>query len=270
VSAPRIELDSPALDTVDGRQIRAVAFQGVRLEYVTSTIKSLGLVAPGSRALVVGSGRGLLAGGLARLGIGVVAVDPSAAATAMAREAHEREHLAVEHITAPAEDLSLVHDPFDIAYLADTLEITADPDRVIDEAARVLKPGGVLIYDTVNRTLVSRLIYLCAFQALPFTRIMPSGRYAAARLRPPGELAALMGRHGLRNQDICAFKPRSPRSLITATLARRRGRITDEEIPPIVSFVLDPHGSPVVTYFGHASKAAAQDGPAGNSSPARR
>ena len=256
-STRHIELDSRVPDTIDGRQIRAVAFQDVRLEYVTSTMKRLGLIAAGRRALVVGSGRGLLAGGLARLGFGVVAVDPSATATAMAREAHERENLAVVHKTAPAEDLGLEAGAFDMAYYADTLEITPDPDRVIEQAARVLKSGGVLIYDTVNRTFLSRLIYLGAFQALPVTRIMPPGRYAAARPRTPAELAALLDRHGLRNQDICGFKPKDPRSLIKATLARRRGRITDEEIPPIVGFILAPHGRPVVTYLGYARKVRA-------------
>jgi 2-polyprenyl-6-hydroxyphenyl methylase / 3-demethylubiquinone-9 3-methyltransferase len=111
--------------------------------------------------------------------------------------------------------------------------------------------------DTVNRTLLSRLIYLGAFQALPVTRIMPPGRYTAERLRTPAELVALLDRHGLRNQDICGFKPRDPRSLIKATLARRRGRITDEQIPPIVGFILAPHSRPVVTYFGYATKARA-------------
>jgi 2-polyprenyl-6-hydroxyphenyl methylase/3-demethylubiquinone-9 3-methyltransferase len=175
----------------------------------------------------------------------------------MAREAHERENLAVQHKTAPAEDLGLAGETFNVVYLADTLEITSDPDRVIEEAARVLKPDGVLIYDTVNRTLLSRLIYLGAFQALPFTRIMPRGRYAAARLRTPAEMVALLDRHGLRNEDICDFKPKDPRSLIRAVLARRRGQITDEEIPPIVGFVLAPHGSAVVTYLGYARKVRA-------------
>jgi 2-polyprenyl-6-hydroxyphenyl methylase/3-demethylubiquinone-9 3-methyltransferase len=253
-STPHIELDSRAPGTVDGRQIRAVAFQDVRMEYVTGAMKKTGLAAAGSRALVVGSGRGLLAGGLARLGFGVVAVDPSATATTMAREAHERENLAIEHKIAPAADLGLEDGAFDMAYYADTLEITPHPDRVIEQAARVLKPGGVLIYDTVNRTFWSRLIYLGAFQALPLTRIMPPGRYAAARLRTPAELVALLDRHGLRNQDICGFKPKDPRSLIKATLARRRGQITDEQIPPIVGFILAPHSRPVVTYLGYARK----------------
>ncbi|HEY1624358.1 MAG TPA: class I SAM-dependent methyltransferase [Streptosporangiaceae bacterium] len=114
-STPHIELDSQAPDTVDGRQIRAVAFQDVRAQYVTGTMKTAGLVAAGSRALVVGSGRGLLAGGLAQMGFDVVAVDPSATATAMAREAHERQGLPVVHQTAPAEDLGLPDDVFDIS-----------------------------------------------------------------------------------------------------------------------------------------------------------
>jgi 2-polyprenyl-6-hydroxyphenyl methylase/3-demethylubiquinone-9 3-methyltransferase len=89
---------------------------------------------------------------------------------------------------------------------------------------------------------------------VPFTRIMPPGRYAAGRLRPPAELKALLDRRGLRNQDICEFRPKDPRSLIRATLARHRGRVTDEEIPPIVDFILAPHGSPVVSYLGYARR----------------
>ncbi|MER7164413.1 hypothetical protein ABT380_38835, partial [Streptomyces lydicus] len=83
-SAPPIALDDP--DAVDGRQIRAAAFQRVRLEYTSGVLARLGR-APSGRALVVGSGRGLLAHGLARLGFTVTAVDPSGPATALAREA---------------------------------------------------------------------------------------------------------------------------------------------------------------------------------------
>lgn len=156
---------------------------------------------------------------------------------------------------APAEALGLQDEAFGLAYYADTFEITSQLDRVIGHAARVLEPGGVLFYDTVNRTLLSRLVYLGAFQALPMTRIMPAGRYAAARLRTPAELAEVLERHGLRNQDICGFKPKDPRRLITAILGRRRGQISDEEIPSIVGFVLTPGSSPV-TYLGYARKPA--------------
>ncbi|WPB89165.1 class I SAM-dependent methyltransferase [Streptomyces malaysiensis] len=253
-AAPHIELDSRSPEAVDGRQIRAVTFQDSRLEYVRGTLGTVDLPAPGSRAVVVGSGRGLLARGLAGLGFEVVAVDPSAAATEMAREADGGEHPGVGYRTAPAERLGLADGAFDLAYYADTFEITSELDRVLAEAARVLRPGGVLIYDTVNRTFLSRLIYLGAFQRVPMTRIMPAGRYTAARLRTPAELTAALERQGLRNEDICDFKPKDPRSLVKATMARRRGRISDEQIPPIVDFVLAPDARPLVTYLGYARK----------------
>ncbi|MEU1663839.1 methyltransferase domain-containing protein [Streptomyces sparsogenes] len=271
-AAPRIELDSRLPEAVDGRQIRAVAFQESRLEYVRRTLRSVGLTAAGSRALVVGSGRGPLAGGLARLGFDVLALDPSPTATALAREAQEREagarqagereadetdggeRLALRHETAPPEALGVPDAAFDLVYYADTFEIAPDLDPVLAEGARALAPDGVLVYDTVNRTPLSRLVYLLAFQRLPMTRIMPPGRYTAARLRTPAELTAALARHGLRHEGVCDFKPRDPRGLIKATMARRRGRITDEEIPPMVDFVLAPDARPQVTYLGHARK----------------
>lgn len=253
-TAPHIELNATSPDAIDGRQIRAVVFEEVRMEYVRRTLQSLGLATTGRRALVVGGGRGILPRGLARLGFDVVAVDPSATATGMAREEAEKEGLTIVHETAPAEEPGVGEGAFDAAYYADTFEITSELDRVVEQAARTLKPGGVLFYDTVNRTPLSRLVYLGAFQSMPMTRIMPPGRYAAARLRKPAELAEVMDRHGLRNEDVCGFKPRDPRGLIKTVLLRRRGEITDEEAAPMADFVLDPDGRPLVTYLGYARK----------------
>lgn len=251
-TAPHIALDAPA--AVDGRHIRAVTFQSVRMEYLRRVLGELSLAAAGSRALVVGSGRGLLARGLARLGFETVAADPSPAATALALDADGG--LGVTYLTMSAEELGLPDRSFDLVYCADTLEITERPDAVLTEAARVLRPGGVFVYDTVNRTPVSRLVYLGAFQTVPSTRIMPRGRYAAHRLRRPMELAESLGRAGLSTKDVCSFKPRDVRSLVRATRGRRRGTLTDDQLPELVGMVLEPAGRPVVTYLGYAVRRA--------------
>jgi 2-polyprenyl-6-hydroxyphenyl methylase/3-demethylubiquinone-9 3-methyltransferase len=254
MAGPHIELNARSPEAIDGRQIRAIAFQEVRIEYVRRTLERLGHAAGGTPALVVGSGRGDLARGLSRLGLDVTAVDPSPSATELARERSNGDGLAYE--TAQAEELGFPNGSFDLAYYADTFEITPDLDRVVSHAARVLRPGGMLFYDTVNRTLVSRLIYLGAFQGIPQTRIMPRGRYAAARLRPPTELSSLFEANGLRNEDVCGFQPRNARDLIKAVRARRRGRITDDEIAVAVGFELVPDHRPLVTYLGFARKPA--------------
>ncbi|GAB7185409.1 hypothetical protein ATKI12_5240 [Kitasatospora sp. Ki12] len=249
-TTPHIELDAASPAAIDGRHIRALSFQAVRMEY-------LGEVAPrgeGRAALVVGGGRGLIAAGLARSGYRVTAVDPSPVATGHARAAHRRDGLAITDLVARAEELPFGDDEFDLVYGADTLEVTDRLDDVLAQTARVLAPGGTLVYDTVSRTPLSRLVYLGAFQAVPMTRIMPPGRYSADRLRPPAELAAALSRHGLHNRDVREFKPRNPLGLVRAVLARRAGRITDEEIPPLVDFVLSPAARPLVTYLGYAVK----------------
>ncbi|MGW6874869.1 class I SAM-dependent methyltransferase [Streptomyces xanthophaeus] len=253
-SAPHIALDSAAPAAVDGRHIRAVTFQSVRMEYLQRVFGELGLAAASGRALVIGSGRGVLARGLARLGFEVVAADPSPAATALALDADDGQD--VTYLTASAEELGFPDGSFDLVYCADTLEITERPAAVLAEAARVLRPGGAFVYDTVNRTLVSRLIYLGAFQAFPGTRIMPRGRYAAQRLRRPAELAEALGRAGLTAKGVTGFKPRDVRSLVRATRGRRRGTLTDGQLPGLVDMVLEPEGNPVVTYLGYGVRRA--------------
>jgi 2-polyprenyl-6-hydroxyphenyl methylase/3-demethylubiquinone-9 3-methyltransferase len=83
----------------------------------------------------------------------------------------------------------------------------------------VLRPGGVLIYDTVSRTRLSRLIYLGALQSWRWTRIMPRNRYAWSRLRQPPEIAASLSAYGLRNRDVSGLVPASSIRLIRAVLA---------------------------------------------------
>jgi 2-polyprenyl-6-hydroxyphenyl methylase/3-demethylubiquinone-9 3-methyltransferase len=253
MAGPRIELDTRSTDAIDGRHLRAVAFHEVRLQYVQEIPD---LVRAGARTLVVGGGRGVLPGGLAALGLDVTSVDPSPIATELATAAVP----GVGFVTAAAEDLPFPDSSFDVVYCADTFEITRDLDAVVREAARVLRPDGVLVYDTVNRTVPGRAVYLGAFQGLPFTRIMPPGRYAAERLRPPAEVQAVFAAHGLRSEDVCGFKPASIGRLVSAVLRRRRGRLTDAEAGPLTGFVLDPKGPPIVTYLGWASRSGAAGG----------
>jgi 2-polyprenyl-6-hydroxyphenyl methylase/3-demethylubiquinone-9 3-methyltransferase len=177
-------------------------------------------------------------------------VDPSPEATSLARESDDSG--AITYSTAPYARPGLPEGTFDLVYCADTFEITEDLDAVLAAVARSLRPSGTLVYDTVNRTPISRLVYLGMFQRFPGTRIMPPGRYSAARLRPPAELAARMAAHGLADLGTCSFKPRSIGALISATRARRGGRVTDDRLSSMVDFTLDPNGAPVVTYLGHA------------------
>jgi 2-polyprenyl-6-hydroxyphenyl methylase / 3-demethylubiquinone-9 3-methyltransferase len=255
VSVPAFAADQRP-EPPDGFHIRAASFQPVRAAYTRQVIlERLGLDPRGRRALVVGSGRGLLARELAHLGFAVTGLDPAAPAVRLAREATAREGLAVDYEVGDPHQLAYADGTFDVAYYSDTLETTDDLDRVVGEASRVLRDEGVFLYDTVNRTALSRLIYLGALQSWPGTRVMPRHRYAWDRLRPPAELAATLGEHGLRNEDVRGFLPASPQRLVRATLRARRGGIDDAELAELAGMHLAPEGKrPPVTYLGFALK----------------
>lgn len=240
----------------DGFHIRAAAFQPVRTDYTRRVIlERLGLNPQGKRALVVGCGRGLLARELGRFGFAVAALDPAAPAIRLAKQATAGNGSRVDYEVGDARRLPHADGVFDVAYYHDTLEITPELDMVLAEAARVLRRQGALLYDTVNRTALSRLIYLGAIQSWRWTRIMPPGRYAWDRLRPPDELAATMARHGLRNQDVTGFLPASPWRLLRGMLRARRGGIGDAELARLAGMHLAAAGKrPDVTYLGFGVK----------------
>jgi 2-polyprenyl-6-hydroxyphenyl methylase / 3-demethylubiquinone-9 3-methyltransferase len=219
----------------DGFHIRAAAFLPARIAYVRHVISErLDIDPRGREALVVGSGHGLLARELLRLGF-----------------------LVTERKVGDARPLPLEDGAFDVAYYHDTFETTDDLDRVLSEAARMLRPGGVLLYDTVNRTRLSGLIYLGALQSWRLTRVMPRNRYARERFRPPDELAATMTKHGLNNRDVSALMPASPRRLLRALLRARRGDIEDGELARLAGMHVAQGKRPEVTYLGFATKSPA-------------
>lgn len=245
-------------ESPDGFHIRAASFHPVRIAYARDVLlERLGIDPAGKRALVVGSGRGLLARELARLGFAVAGLDPAATVVRLARDATVHEGLDVDYEVGDPRQLPYPAQAFDVAYYADTFETTDDLDRVLAEAARVLGGRGALLYDTVNRTKLSRMIYLGALQSWRWTRVMPRHRYAWDRLRPPDELAATMAGHGLHNQHVQGFLPASPLRLVRATLRARRGGIGDAELARLAGMHLAPSGKrPDVTYLGFATKQA--------------
>jgi 2-polyprenyl-6-hydroxyphenyl methylase / 3-demethylubiquinone-9 3-methyltransferase len=219
-------------DVPDGFAIRAAAFLPARVAYVRQVLERLGIDPHRSQLLAVGPANGPFASQLARLGFTVAAHDPAGAGR------------------LPGGD-----GVFDVAYYHDTFETTDDLDEVLDEAARVLRPGGVLLYDTVNRTTVSKLIYLRALQSWRWTRLMPRGRYTAERLRPPDELTTTMSNHGLLNQEVRSLKPASAQRLIRAILAAKRGDVDDASLARLAGMHVAERGEPPpVTYLGFASK----------------
>ena len=190
-------------------------------------IEDLGIDPRRTTALDVGSGGGLLAEEFARLGFRVTGIDPSAESVEVARAHAESEGLDIEYTAGVGEQLPFPDESFDIAYCCDVLEHVNDLDRVMAETARVLKPGGVYLYDTINRTRRSKLVLIKLMQEWRSTALMEPNLHDWDMFIKPPELVAIMDRAGLENRDIVGIGPaRNPVALLLDMRRRARGDMT--------------------------------------------
>jgi 2-polyprenyl-6-hydroxyphenyl methylase / 3-demethylubiquinone-9 3-methyltransferase len=185
----------------------------------------------GKRCLDVGCGGGLLAEEFAKLGFRVTGVDPSEPSLETARGHAIQEGLEIEYVAAPGEDLPFEDDTFEIVYCCDVLEHVDSVERTLAETARVLRPGGAYLYDTINRTGRSRLVIIGLLQEWDLTRCMEPDVHDWDMFIRPRELEDSLRRHGLEPRDVVGLAPAAnPIVLLRALRRRRRGEITYAEL----------------------------------------
>jgi len=107
----------------------------------------------GLRLLDIGCGGGLLSEPMRRLGFEVVAVDAAERNVLTARAHAEAQGLDIDYRAATAEQLLAEGEPpFDVVLNMEVVEHVADPGAYLRDTARLLKPGGLMVVATLNRT----------------------------------------------------------------------------------------------------------------------
>lgn len=207
------------------------------------------------RALDIGCGCGFLAEEFARLGFDVTGIDPSDAALTAARRHAAGAGLAIRYLAGRGEQLPLPDGTFDVAYCCDVLEHVSDVPRVLAETARVLKPGALYLFDTLNRTWASKVLAIKVLQEWRPTRILDVPLHDWDLFIKPGELAVLLQANGLAPAGIRGLAPRAaPPRVLKAFFDARRGRISYGELSRRLDF--GAVKSTAVSYMGYARAAA--------------
>lgn len=184
---------------------------GDRCDYIQSCAeRALGAGAlRGLRVLEVGCGGGLICEDLARRGAQMVGMDPSEQALQTAREHAEQSGLAA-HITYEqgyAETLPYASNSFQLIVCLDVLEHVSSLSKTLQEIARVLAPGGVFVFDTINRTLLARAILIWYGEHFPSGGLVP-GLHNYASFIKPAELACALESNNLQVREMTGFMPR--------------------------------------------------------------
>jgi SAM-dependent methyltransferase len=105
----------------------------------------------GRRVLEVGCGAAVDLARFARGGAIVTGVDLAASAIELARANFQQQALQGEFHVADGEALPFPDDTFDLVYAHGVVQYTPNPQRLVDECRRVLKPGGEAIFQVYNR-----------------------------------------------------------------------------------------------------------------------
>lgn len=229
-----------------------VAYNEVRIGYFRKVLfDKLKIESNGSRALDIGCGGGILAEDFARIGYKVTGIDPSEPSLEEAKKHARKVGLDIEYKPGFGEDIPFDDGTFDVVYTCDVLEHVNNLESVIKEIARVIKPDGIYMYDTLNRTFLSKLFFIKILQDWSWTRFMPQNFHDWNMFIKPEELLELLTRYGFENQELIGIKAGvNPLKFIQTLRKRRRGDISYFEAVQKMKFRESDDKS--VAYSGYA------------------
>lgn len=201
-----------------------------RFGYFWSVLQRRSVDPAGLRVLDIGSGGGYLAESFAELGATVIGIDPAGNSVREAAIHAKRTNLSIGYSVGAGERLPFPDGSFDVVTCCDVLEHLYNLDAVLAETARVLKPGGLYFFDTINRTPQSWLVMVQIAQELPLTRIVPRGLHDWSMFLKPQELEGRLARVGIRSHQVMGLNARRhPLYLLGLILQVKLGRITHAE-----------------------------------------
>ncbi|MGB0506035.1 MAG: bifunctional 2-polyprenyl-6-hydroxyphenol methylase/3-demethylubiquinol 3-O-methyltransferase UbiG [Pikeienuella sp.] len=143
----------------------------------------------------VGCGGGLAAEPIARLGADVTGLDATDVNIGVAKAHAESVGLDINYRAEPAEDVVKRGETFDVVLALEVIEHVADVSVFLSALFDLLKPGGIVILSTLNRTAKSWAMAIAGAEHI--LRWLPVGTHDWAKFITPEELETALSEAGL-------------------------------------------------------------------------
>lgn len=149
----------------------------------------------GLRLLDIGCGGGLISEPMARLGADVVAVDASDKNIKTASLHASQSGLTIDFRHTTAEALAEAGEKFDIIVNMEVVEHVADVNAYLGACKNLMKPDGIMLLSTINRTPKAYLFAIIGAEHV--LRWLPVGAHDWNKFLRPGELADHLKENGM-------------------------------------------------------------------------
>ena len=169
----------------------------LRLGYIDERCGGLA----GKIALDVGCGGGILAEAMAQSGARVTGIDLSEKALAVARLHQVESGISVDYRLIAAEALvAEAAGCFDVVTCMELLEHVPEPASTIAACARLVSPGGIVVFSTINRNAKAYVLAIVGAEYV--LKLLPRGTHDYARFLKPSEVVAFARKAGLETDAL--------------------------------------------------------------------
>jgi 2-polyprenyl-6-hydroxyphenyl methylase/3-demethylubiquinone-9 3-methyltransferase len=173
----------------------------IEIEFNRSTIDKNAF--NGINILDIGCGGGLLSEPMARLGANVTGIDAAAKNIPIAQIHAKQSGLDINYKLATAESLLAEQIQFDVILNMEVIEHVKNPKEYVNTCSKLLKPNGLMICSTINRT--SKSFFLAILGAEYVLRWLPKGTHQWNKFIKPNELYDIISSAGLELVDKRGF-----------------------------------------------------------------
>lgn len=214
----------------------------------------------GKDVLDLGCAGGFMAEAIAQHGAHVTGIDPAAEAVEAARRHADNSGLRITYDVGVGEALPYPVAAFDAVVCVDVLEHVADLNRVLAEVTRVLRPGGLFLYDTINRNPIAQ--FATVTMAEDVLRLLPRGTHDPAMFTKPRQLCDALERAGLAPGPMTGLGPRGidrrcdmtfgplpVTAILYMGVARKHEKLDNEMVLHTQEMTLAPEPSKSTLYY---------------------